>query len=58
MSTRWKVERMTGYKISHPFIVLDPTCPPGRHPTRDCGCKVFKTEREANSYSDRMEKKA
>ena len=54
----WEVVRMTGFRISHPFIVRDPACPKERHPTRDCGCKVFRTEREARTYSAQMEAKA
>ena len=53
----WKVERMSGYRISHPFIVLDPGCPPGRHPTRNCGCEVFKKYDQAVAYKNRQEKK-
>lgn len=48
----FKVERMSGFRISHPYIAIDPKCPPGRHPTRDCRCRVFKTEREAYAYAE------
>lgn len=51
---RWRVKRMTGGTgtISHPWIVLDPACPEGRHPTRDCGCAVFRTLPAALAYRD------
>jgi hypothetical protein len=47
------VKRMKGGSgtMSHPFIATNPTCPDGRHPTRVCGCKVFRTEREAQAYA-------
>lgn len=45
------VQRMTGTLMRHPWIVIDPTCPPGRHPTRDCRCEVFRSEREAAAYA-------
>jgi hypothetical protein len=49
----WGVKRMKGGSgtVSHPFIATNPTCPQGRHPTRVCGCKVFRTEREAQVYA-------
>lgn len=51
MSTAvWAVEKMTGFRISHPYAAHDPACPPGRHPTRDCGCRVFRTIAEAEAY--------
>lgn len=46
----WHIEKMTGYTIKFPYIAIDPACPPGRHPTRNCGCKVFRTEAEARHY--------
>lgn len=48
----WDIARMDGFRISHPFIVRNPTCPKERHPTRDCGCRVFRTMREAETYRD------
>lgn len=50
----WTVQRMSGFRISHPFIVTNPACPEGRHPTfgGKCGCKVFRTEAEAQAYAD------
>lgn len=47
----WRVETMTGFKISTAFIVLDPACPEGRHPTRWCGCQTFRTRAEADAYA-------
>jgi hypothetical protein len=56
--TTWRVERMSGFKISHPFIVVDPLCPPTRHPTRDCGCTVFRTLPKATEYAETKTKEA
>lgn len=36
--------------ISHPYIAQNPACPEGRHPTRECGCKVFRTVKQAEAY--------
>lgn len=36
--------------ISHGWAVTAPGCPDGRHPTRDCGCHLFKTHAEAEEY--------
>lgn len=47
----WRVEAMTGFKMTHRFIVLDPACPEGRHPTRWCGCQTFRTRAEADAYA-------
>jgi len=49
---QWEVKTMTGYRINSPYIVTDPACPEGRHPTRDCGCRVFKTKKAAQAYAD------
>lgn len=46
----WRMKRMTGYRISKPFIVIDPACPDGRHPTTRCGCEVFGTVEEGLAY--------
>lgn len=54
-SNHWCIQRMTGFTIKHPFIVLDPACPPGRHPTRNCGCQVFRTMAEAEKYRDQQQ---
>lgn len=53
----WECKVMTGYRINTPFIVVNPACPPGRHPTRDCGCKVFKTQKKAMEYVDEQNTK-
>lgn len=47
----WKVKRMKHTYARTPFIVVNPECPPGRHPTRDCGCRVFKSEKKADEYA-------
>ena len=57
MAGSWIVKTMTGFRISHPYIAVDPACPDGRHPTRDCGCKVFKTRDEADAYVETKRKK-
>jgi hypothetical protein len=46
------VTRMRGGSgtISHPFLARDPKCPDTPHPTRWCGCKVFRTETAAHEY--------
>jgi hypothetical protein len=48
--TGWEIVPMTGFRISHPYIARAPNCPKERHPTRDCGCKVFRTTAEAATY--------
>lgn len=37
--------------ISHRWMARDPKCPDGPHPTRWCGCKVFRTIAEAQEYA-------
>lgn len=49
----WKVERMGSTYLRTPYIVTDPSCPKGRHPTRNCGCEVFKSKAKAEAYADR-----
>lgn len=51
----WRIEKMTGFTIKYPYIVIDPACPPGRHPTRNCGCRVFRTMAEAEQYKGEKE---
>lgn len=46
----WTVQRVTGFTLTHPWAAHDPACPDGPHPTRDCGCRVFRTESEARTY--------
>jgi hypothetical protein len=46
----WRVDRMTGFRISHPFAAHAPGCPDGPHPTRSCLCRVFRTTAEAEAY--------
>ena len=46
----WLIHRTRGYTMSHPIIVTAPGCPTERHPTRDCGCRVFRTEADAREY--------
>lgn len=36
--------------ISHAWVTVAPGCPDGRHPTRDCGCRVHRTEAAAHAY--------
>lgn len=52
VSPEWRVVRMRGGSrtISHPWMVVAPGCPDGRHPTRDCACKVQRTESDAWDY--------
>lgn len=47
---RWRVERMSGFRISHPFVAVAPGCVTEPHPTRDCGCKVFTDREAADTY--------
>lgn len=47
---RWRIARTKGFTMSHPVIVTAPGCPAERHPTRDCGCRVFRTEAAAKAY--------
>ena len=51
----WSIDRMPGFRISHPYVAHDPDCPPGPHPTRGCRCKVFRTPDEAQAYIDEQE---
>jgi hypothetical protein len=46
----WSVEHMPGFRISHPYVAHDPACPSGPHPTRNCGCRVFRTIADAEAY--------
>lgn len=48
----WKVRRTSGGSgtLSHSYFAIAPACPDGRHPTRDCQCKVFRTQAEAEAY--------
>lgn len=49
----WQVKQMTGFRFTHTrLIVTDPSCPEGRHPTRDCGCRTFNNDRAAQAYAD------
>jgi hypothetical protein len=36
--------------FSHGWIAVAPECPLERHPTRDCGCTVFRTDAAANEF--------
>lgn len=56
--TNWEIVTMSGYRISHPYLARDPQCPKQRHPTRNCGCEVFKTVAEANKYIEAKEAEA
>jgi hypothetical protein len=49
-SKPWQVVRMTGTQMRHPYLARDPKCPEQRHPTRECGCRVFRTTAEAEAY--------
>lgn len=42
----WRVRRVKSrtFNISSPWVAQAPGCPDGPHPTRDCQCKVFRTE--------------
>ena len=54
--TEWQIVQMAGFRISHPWIAVAPGCKAVPHPTRTCGCKVFRTTKEAQAYIDaRME---
>lgn len=48
----WRIETMSGGSrtITHPYIAVAPGCPTERHPTRECGCKVFRTTAAAEEY--------
>lgn len=54
VASTWRITRMTGYRISHPYIAVTPGCPTERHPTRDCRCTVFRTLEDAETYVDRQ----
>lgn len=47
----WPIKTMTGTYMRHNLIVVNPACPEGRHPTRDCGCKVFAKQADAQRYA-------
>lgn len=46
----WRIVPMQGFRINSPYLARDPKCPETRHPTRHCGCKVFKTMKAAEAY--------
>lgn len=50
----WRVVTMTGRAarntISHPVMAVSPTCEPVPHPTRECGCKPFRSTAQAQAY--------
>lgn len=48
----WTAHRMRGGSrtLSHGWIAVAPECPLERHPTRDCGCTVFRTPDEAAAF--------
>lgn len=48
----WSVVAMRGGSgtITHPVIAVAPGCPDGRHPTRDCLCRVFRSRPLADAY--------
>lgn len=50
----WRIETMRGGSgtMTHPVIAVAPGCPAERHPTRDCGCKVFRNRAQAQAYID------
>lgn len=51
-TSTWRIDVMRGGSgtISHPVIAVAPGCPTTRHPTRDCGCKVFRSRAQAETY--------
>ena len=51
----WEIVQMTGFRINSPYMARDPKCPKERHPTRNCGCRVFKTKKAAQEYIDHHE---
>lgn len=57
-ATSWTVDRMTGFRISHPYAAHAPGCPAGPHPTRNCACRVFRTPAEAEAYIAEQETQA
>lgn len=59
-TTAWRTRRVDEGRpfqrtISHGFVAVAPGCPDGRHPTRDCGCRLFKTEADAVAYINEQE---
>jgi hypothetical protein len=34
------------------FVARAPGCPEGPHPTRDCGCRIFKNPADAEAYAN------
>lgn len=50
--TGWRIKSMSGGSgtISHSVIAVAPGCPEEQHPTRDCGCKVFRNRAQAEAY--------
>jgi hypothetical protein len=51
-TTSWTIDAIRGGSgtISHSVIAIAPGCPTSRHPTRDCGCKVFRKRADAEAY--------
>lgn len=52
----WRIETMRGGSgtITHSLIAVAPGCPTERHPTRDCGCRAFRSRAQAQAYVDQM----
>jgi hypothetical protein len=48
----WRIRSMHGGTgtLTHPVIAVAPGCPDDRHPTRACGCKVFRSRAQADAY--------
>jgi len=55
ISESWRVHKMPGLRISHPYIAVTPGCPSERHPTRWCKCKVHRTQAQALDYINEQE---
>lgn len=50
MKNAWMVHRIR-HSLTHPWLATAPGCPLDRHPTRWCGCRVFRTEAGALDYA-------
>ena len=49
-ATGWKILRMPGFSLNHPWVAVAPNCEPVPHPTRWCTCKVHTTKHNAETY--------
>lgn len=53
----WTVKQLPGFRINPAIVVTAPGCPDGPHPTRHCGCRVFRLRRAAQTYADQKNRR-